>query len=197
MTVNSERTMMAETSLPVGDVELMRRIAQADREAFARLYDRYSGLLYSITLRILNDQKEAEDVIQEVFVQIWHKAGSYKVEAGKPLPWAVAMTRNKAIDRLRYLRRRFKVGDASETLDEESAAAAVFNEEIGGRENAATIRTAVNGLPLEQRQAIEMAFFGGMTQNEISESLQEPLGTVKARIRRGMLKLRGSLERLL
>ena len=182
----------------IDDAQLLQRIAQQDRQAFSQLYDRYSGVLYSTTLRILNDHHEAADVLQDVFVQIWDKAGSYDPKLGKPFNWALTMTRNKAIDRLRALKRRYNF---MEEVAEESADAGPprggWNEEFMTSERAALIRAAVETLPLEQRQAIEMAFLGGMTQNEISETLQQPLGTIKARIRRGMLKLRDSLKELL
>ncbi|MEO6036130.1 MAG: sigma-70 family RNA polymerase sigma factor [Verrucomicrobiota bacterium] len=177
------------------DMELLGLIAQGDRAAFSRCYDRYSGILFSIIVKVLNDSKEAEDVLQEVFLQIWDKAAVYKRELGAPFSWFVTMTRNKAIDRLRTAQRRYRLLDE---VKEETAillkAAASSKSETESNETSVLVRTAVSSLPGDQRQAIELAFFGGMTQNEISVSLGEPLGTVKARIRRGMLKLRDSLE---
>ncbi len=177
------------------DVELLGQIAQGDRVAFSRCYDRYSGILFSIVVKVLNDPKEAEDVLQEVFLQIWDKAGIYKRELGVPFSWFVTLTRNKAIDRLRSSQRRFRL---LEELKEETAvltnAGSTFMTDPENRESSVMVRSAVRSLPSDQRQAIELAFFGGLTQNEISESLGQPLGTVKARIRRGMLKLRDALE---
>jgi RNA polymerase sigma-70 factor (ECF subfamily) len=174
-------------------VELLREIGAGDRSAFAQFYDRYSKLLFSIAFKILSDSKEAEDVLQEVFLQIWDKAGQYDSRLGKPVSWAVTLTRNKAIDHIRSSQRRTKLFEAAAT---ELAAPAeeVANESVRDRESAALIGSAVAELPAEQRQAIELAFFRGLTQNEISETLKEPLGTIKARIRRGMLKLRDRLE---
>lgn len=177
------------------DTELLGQIAQGDRAAFSRCYDRYSGILFSIIVKVLNDPKEAEDVLQEVFLQIWDKAAVYKRELGAPFSWFVTMTRHKAIDRLRASQRRYRLLD--EVKEETSIlmkAGSTFNSEAESRETSAQVRSAVNTLPNEQRQAIELAFFGGMTQNEISQSLGQPIGTVKARIRRGMLKLREVLE---
>src|SRR5262245_759284 len=180
------------------DAQLLQRIAQRDRQAFSQLYDRYSGVLYSITIRILNDPEEASDVLQETFLQIWEKAGSYDPKLGKPFNWALTLTRNKAIDRLRALKRRYSfIEEVTQEFAEDRHARTAWNEEFMTAERATLIRAAVETLPLEQRQAIEMAFLGGMTQNEIAESLKQPLGTVKARIRRGMLKLRDSLKELL
>jgi RNA polymerase sigma-70 factor (ECF subfamily) len=182
-----------EPALDHNDVELLREIGAGDRAAFAQFYDRYSKLLFSIAFKILNDAKEAEDVLQEVFLQIWDKAGQYDSRLGKPVSWAVTLTRNKAIDHIRSSQRRTKLVEAAATEmtapPEEPA-----NESVHDRENSALIGSAVAELPAEQRQAIELAFFRGLTQNEISETLKEPLGTIKARIRRGMLKLRDRLE---
>ena len=181
-----------------GDAALLGDIAQGDREAFARFYDRYSGLLFSMILKILNDHKEAEDILQEVFLQIWNKAGNYQRSLGAPLSWVLTLARNKSIDRLRASQRRYRFSEEIKVeVEAVSATDLRTSEDVFDREKAAQIRAALQALPVEQRQAIEMAFFGGLTQNEISESLHEPLGTVKARIRRGMLKLRDSLQRQL
>ena len=177
------------------DIELLRGISEGDRYAFSCFYDNYSRLLFSIAFRILNDQKEAEDVLQEVFLQIWDKAGSYKPELGKPSSWAVTLTRNKAIDYIRAGQRRSRLLElASTELLVRQPGAAAANESVRGRDGAELITSAVSELPADQRRAIELAFFTGLTQHEISETLQEPIGTIKARIRRGMLKLRGRLE---
>ena len=180
------------------DAQLLRRVAERDRQAFAQLYDRYSGVLYSTALRVLNHREEAADVLQEVFVQIWEKAATYDPALGKPFNWALTLTRNRAIDRLRALQRRCRfVGEATQEMEEMPDEQAGSPGEVFSQEHAALIRSAVATLPLEQRQAIEMAFLGGMTQHELAENLKQPLGTVKARIRRGMLKLRDTLKHLL
>ena len=177
------------------DIELLRCISEGDRYAFSCFYDNYSRLLFSIAFRILNDQKEAEDVLQEVFLQIWDKAGSYKPELGKPSSWAVTLTRNKAIDYIRAGQRRSRLLElASTEMLVRQPGAAAANESVRSRDGTELITSAVSELPEDQRRAIEMAFFTGLTQHEISETLQEPLGTIKARIRRGMMKLRGRLE---
>ena len=177
------------------DVQLLRRVSQRDREAFSQLYDRYSGILYSTVFRVLNHPDEASDVLQDVFVQIWDKAATYDPALGKPFSWALTMARNKSIDRLRALKRRYSfIEEVTHEMAEEAHAPLSGPDEVFTHEQAAVIRSAVATLPLEQRQAIEMAFLGGLTQNEIAASLNQPLGTIKARIRRGMLKLRDSLK---
>jgi RNA polymerase sigma-70 factor (ECF subfamily) len=180
------------------DIELLRRIGAKDRDAFAQFYDHYSTLLFSIATKILRDAAEAEDALQETFVQIWEKAGNFDPKLGQPLGWAVTLVRNRAIDRIRASQRRNlltqEAGAEFVIATKESETA---NETVCGLEKAKLIQSAMVELPVEQRRAIELAFFSGLTQNEISEKLKEPLGTVKARIRRGLLKLRDQLEGLL
>ncbi len=176
--------------------ELLVRTGEGDRDAFNELYERFSGVLYSTAYKVLNNQDDAQDVLQDVFVQIWEKASMYDGSRGKPLTWAMTMTRNKAIDRLRSKQRRSKLNDDAERESnvhkEEFQTDAL--EEVCGMERGEVVRNAVLQLSREQRQAIEMAFFGGLTQNEIADALSEPLGTIKARIRRGMMKLKTIIE---
>ena len=180
---------------PNPDLELLRRIAAGDSAALGELYDTHSGTLFALAFRILNNYTEAEDVLQEVFVQLWDKAGSFDAALGRPLGWLVALTRNKAIDRLRSSQRRAQLLEAASSelsLDAREILSSTLDS-AGASDEAAVVRSALGRLPDEQRKAIEMAFFGGMTQTEIATALGEPLGTIKARIRRGMLKLREEL----
>jgi len=163
----------------------------------AEFYDRAAGPLFSLALRILGEPADAEEVVQDVFVQIWDKAATFDPDMGAPFHWALRIARNRSIDRLRARQRRTRL--ISEL--ERSAFPATILEQPSTKTHleegeVAAVRSAVGGLPPEQRQAIEMAFFGGLTHMEIAEALNEPLGTIKARIRRGMLKLRESLEEL-
>lgn len=174
------------------DAGLLRRISNGDQAAFAQFYDLYSNLLFSFAVKILNDPKEAEDVLQEVFLQIWDKAGTFDATLGKPSSWAITLVRNKAIDRIRASQRRVRLVEEAAAAPAPEAPTA--NESVHSLEKAALVRSAMAALPAEQRSAIELAFFTGLTQIEISDSLREPLGTIKARIRRGMLKLRDKLE---
>jgi RNA polymerase sigma-70 factor (ECF subfamily) len=196
MADNGGVTMISDT-LPsdAPETELLARVAGGDAEAFSQLYDRLAGVLFSIAMRILRDAHAAEDVVQEAFVQIWAKAGSYDSRLGKPVTWAITLLRNKAIDRLRASQRGHRLMEAataehlaSENLHE-APTAMLLSEET-----ARAVRVAMAKLAPEQKQAIEMAFFSGLTQTEIAAALQAPLGTVKARIRRGMLELREALE---
>lgn len=174
------------------DSELLRRTAQGDHSSLAELHGRYSGVLLATAFRVLNNVKDAEEVVQEAFVQIWEKASVYDVARGKPLTWAMTLTRNKAIDRLRRVQRRHRLQEEMEgeaqiwdRMQERDS-----SDEVTSQENRAIVRSAVIQLSDDQRRAIELAFFAGLTQQQIAEQLHEPLGTVKARIRRGMMKLR-------
>lgn len=184
------------------EIELLENTGRGDRVSFRELYQRYSGVLFSTAYQVLNDQAEAEDVLQDIFVQIWDKAKLYDRTRGKPLTWALTLTRNKSIDRLRSIQRRHRLKDE---VEKETAAGGQRNgtaqqnptdsvDQVYALEKNKIIRNAVLQLSKEQRQAIEMAFFSGLTQNEIALELDEPLGTVKARIRRGMIKLKDLIE---
>jgi RNA polymerase sigma-70 factor, ECF subfamily len=161
-------------------------------------YDRFSGIVYTIACRVLKPGAEAEDVMQEVFVKIWNRARSYNRSLGTPLTWIMTMTRNQAIDKLRNLQRRSAVlqEHPEGILPESSEASAPAADAVLDDEKAELIRKALKVLPGDQKHAIELAFFSGLTQLEIAEHLKEPLGTVKARIRRGMLRLREPLAQL-
>ncbi len=184
--------MQVEPQAGYEEVELILKIGQGDRSSFAEFYEKFSAVIVSTAFRVLNDHRDAEDVAQEVFSMIWEKASLYDPARGKPLTWVVTMTRNKSIDRLRSLQRRFRLRDE---LEKETESGAVLTErapyeEADAFERGKMVRSAVMKLSKEQREVIEMAYFSGLTQNEIAEELNQPLGTVKARIRRGMIKLR-------
>ena len=171
----------------------MRRIAARDRGAMEELYDLYSGLLFSIAMRILNDSGEAEEVLQDVFLQVWEKPDRYHEGAGSATSWLACVTRNRAIDRFRSRAHRQRVAETLQTA--QAPTEALSNADLLPDPDAGVaIRNALSELPAEQSQAIQMTFFGGLTQQQVAEALGEPLGTVKARIRRGMLKLRDSLQ---
>src|SRR6478609_2581902 len=151
------------------EIQLLQRTGQGDRRAFSDLYDRFSGVLFATAIRILNNQEAAEDVLQDVFVQIWEKAPLYDSARGKPLTWAVTLTRNKAIDRLRSLQRRHRL---QEDVERESLSLEQFDDRssldaVDSVEKGQMVREAITKLSKDQRVAIEMAFFSGMTQTEI------------------------------
>lgn len=192
LTFNHMSISPSPTAAPVQDTELFLRIAQGDHASLAELHNRYSGVLLATAFRVLNNAKDAEEVVQEAFVQIWEKASVYDVRRGKPLTWAMTLTRNKAIDRLRRVQRRHRL---QEEIEQEAQiwdrmSEVDSSDEAVTHETQTIVRSAVIQLSDDQRRAIELAFFSGLTQQEIAQRLHEPLGTVKARIRRGMMKLR-------
>ena len=194
-----ERVNENDPTDPALDAELLRRISARDSTAFGQFYDRHSTLMFSVACKILNNnESEAEDVLQEVFAQIWEKAQAFDPKLGKASSWVATLTRNRAIDRIRASQRRSRLAEQAGAefaiLAEPDGTA---NESVHGHDKARLIQAAITDLPAEQRRAIELAYFYGLTQHEISEKLSEPLGTVKARIRRGLLKLRNQLEGLL
>ena len=192
----ASKSMQATAENPEAD--LLASVARGDMEAFSQLYDRFAGTMFSIALRILQDNAAAEDVVQEAFLQIWEKAASYRSALGKPITWAITLARNRAIDRLRSAQRSHRLVEAA--TEEHEAHAETHHAAdtlLLNEETAHTVRRALTVLGAEQRQAIEMAYFAGLSQTEIAAALGVPLGTVKARIRRGMLQLRESLEGVL
>jgi len=179
------------------DVESLRRVVSGDQGAAAVLYDRHARALYSLILRILGDETEAEDVLQEVFVQAFRQAGRYDASRGVVAAWLLMMVRSRAIDRLRARRSRVegRTGEVQVLNDVPDAkpdvASAMLDEE-----RTRLVREALAELPLLQRMAIELAYYEGLSHTEIAERLEQPLGTVKTRIRLGLLKLRDVLKHL-
>ena len=174
------------------EFDLLRRIAQRERAAFEDLYSRYANILYASALKFVKEDADAQDVVQDVFIQIWDKAKLYDPAKGKPLTWALTLTRNRAIDRIRAIQRRTRLRDEfeQETFVDESAGVREALSGVDASEKGQILRKAVSQLSPQQKKVIELAYFGGFTQTEIAEKLAEPLGTVKARARRGLLKLK-------
>jgi RNA polymerase sigma-70 factor (ECF subfamily) len=187
---------MAEASQQTADREMLVRAVSGDQDAFSELYDRLSGPLYSLAVRMLGDAAEAQDALQDAFLQIWRRAATYDSNQSSVFSWAILLTRGRVIDRLRARGRRLQV-IASSTDDEENpsrtgdASTAESAADTADRnEEAGRVRFVLSKLPAEQREAIELAFFSGLTHHEIAAQLNQPLGTIKARIRRGLLRLR-------
>jgi RNA polymerase sigma-70 factor (ECF subfamily) len=172
----------------ISDAELLRRIADGDEEALASLYDRYKAILFSLILRILHSRSEAEDILQDVFIQVWNKAANFDEARGRPFTWLATLSRSRAIDRLRQLGSRERT--ATEASREATDILVDAEEDAIKSEQSAVVREALSQLPEEQRRTLLLAYFDGLTQTEIAEKLQTPLGTVKTRMRSGMIKLR-------
>ncbi len=181
------------------DIELLKAVAQRDEAgetALGQLYDRYRLILFGVLIRILNNREEAEDVLQEVFLQVWRRAADFDANRGKPFTWLITLARSRGIDRLRALASRDRVvttitgAGASEAAEEVSDAAmdAIRSEQRG------VVNSALSQLPEEQKRPLMLAYFEGLTQSEIATQLGAPLGTVKTRMRSGMMKLRELLS---
>lgn len=179
------------------EIELISRIKNRDEQALELFYDKYNKLLFSLVLSIVKRREEAEDVLQELFTKIWEKAHTYNEKQGSVYSWVVTMSRNKAIDRIRS--RRYKSA-MKEATDNESPYDHIESEVQNPldqtilNERAGYVQEALNSIPKEQRQVIMVAYFQGMTQSEISVELDLPLGTVKSRMRDGMMKLKNILQ---
>lgn len=191
------RVMHASDPSDPSDLSLLQRIAARDTAAVADLYDRHSRLLFGLILRIVRDRGEAEDILQEAFVRVWTRAETYDARMGGPLPWIVRVARNCAIDRLRVRRVRAAVdAPAIGQGAVEAPATGIQTPEAAvlDAERRETLGDALAVLPAEQRQLIEAAFFEGYTHGELARRFGLPLGTVKTRIRAGMIAMRKRLE---
>jgi RNA polymerase sigma-70 factor (ECF subfamily) len=178
------------------DEELMQRLSYRDLTAFRALYDRYGSLVYSTVLRVIRDSQIAEDMVQEIFLRIWRKPQSYLAQRGRFATWLTSVARNRAVDEIRSRNRRFRYETASPEEQERDVPGSERDDPALTAELSDQRRLILNALadiPQEQRQIIELAYFGGFTQQEIAERLDQPLGTVKTRIRLGMQKLRVTL----
>ena len=174
----------------ISDVDLIQRMGTGDTEAFSIFQRRHIGIIYSTAHRVLNNDTDAEDVTQEVLFMLWEKSPMYDISRGKPVTWLVTMTRNKAIDRLRSLQRRLRLQDEVRLENPESMDTRTPAQSLRANEKNELVRTAVMKLNPDQREVIEMLYFSGLSQQEISDRIHKPLSTVKARIHRGMVRLR-------
>lgn len=172
------------------DRGLVARIESRDADAMASLYDRYSARLMGLAYRILGETGEAEEVLQEVFLWVWRAASTFDGARGTVLAWLLVATRSRAIDRLRTRRPAMRAGVQSLEESPDPASAEDVEIAVAGRQWEQICRDAIRELPDDQRRALELAYFEGLTQQEIAERTAAPLGTVKTRVRLGLMKLR-------
>ena len=178
------------------DASLMERVLQRDSRALEALYDRYARPVYSLVLRISQQPSSAEEIVQDVFLQLWQNAKRYQAARGPLGPWLFTVARNRAFDFLRLKREKQRRREDSADFDLPPSAVVRPDPECAMDQSrrGEKVRVLMNSLPEAQRRAIELAFFEGMTHSEISAAIGQPLGTVKSWIRGGLLRLRESLE---
>ena len=193
LTLPTARQLASEAN--AHDAELMGRVRARDANALRALYDRHSSMVYGLGLRILKDATEAEDLAQDVFLHLWRRAELFDGARGAFMGWLVSLVRNRAIDRLRARRTQTQKTDAyeAERQTDVTPRAVDPNETAYAGELRSAVAKALAVLPEAQRGALELAYYGGLSHSEIAEKLETPLGTVKARIRQGMLRMRDLL----
>lgn len=184
----------SESSGVSPDAALVHRLLQRDVRAFEQLYDRHSRLVYGLVLRILQQASTAEEVVQDVFLQLWRNASQFDTARGAFIPWLLTLARNRALDHLRLKsERQRRREDQTEELPP-VVSAPDFEGSIDEQRRAARVRQLMAALQPQQKRALELAYFEGLSHSEIAAKLQEPLGTVKSWIRNGLLKLKEGLQ---
>jgi RNA polymerase sigma-70 factor, ECF subfamily len=174
----------AETNAMPTDLALVTAIRSSDQSAMAALYDRYSSIVYAVALRVLQDTGAAEDVLQDIFMQLWRNPGAFDASRGNMAAWLAVITRHRAIDALRRRRPQDDIEDVILSVEPDLASEADRSRAME------KVRGALQAMPSPQRSALEMAYFEGLTHTEIADKTGEPLGTIKTRIRTGLLSLR-------
>lgn len=182
-----EKKISPETRGTTPEADLLQRIRRGDEAAMAELYDRFSAVVFSAALRVLGESSQAEDVLQEVFLQLWRNPSAFDSNRGSLAAWLAVIARHRAIDHLRRRRPETDVEDVVLSVDPGLDNQAARAEAIG------RIRVVMASMPDEQRIAVEMAFFEGLTHTEIAEKTGEPLGTIKTRIRSALIAIRKAL----
>jgi RNA polymerase sigma-70 factor, ECF subfamily len=172
----------------MNDGALIAAIRNGNQEAMAELYDRYSSVVYAVALRVLGDTSAAEDILQEIFMQLWRKPGAFDASRGNLAPWLAVITRNRAVDVLRKRRPQSELEDTTLTVNPD------FAGEADRGLIVEKVRSALQAMSSQQRSALEMAYFEGYSHSEISAKTGEPLGTIKTRIRSGLMQLRKLVE---
>ncbi len=181
---------LGDVAAAEADRATVQRMARSDHDALAELYDRHSRLLYSLALRIVRVRADAEDVLQEVFAQVWRQAARYDTNRGTVIGWLVTLTRSRALDRLRRGRTRPQTTDDEQRAREVPDMSPGIDLALVSAEQAAAVRAALDALPENQRVPLELAYYEGLSQSEIATQLDVPLGTIKTRMRQALLRLR-------
>jgi RNA polymerase sigma-70 factor (ECF subfamily) len=181
------------------DLDLMQAIQAEDADALSQLYDRYNGILKALILRVIHNEAEADDLLQEIFMEIWNQAKNFSPEKGKPLGWMVTLARRRAIDGLRKKQAYARAEERLQSETEQQPDAWVHNateEAIVLGDTRVLMRNVISGIPAAQQEVIDLAFFQGMSQREIAAKTNTPLGTVKTRLELGLKKIYDGLKEL-
>ena len=190
--------LAALTSTGPGEVSpdgtLLSRFLQKDVSAFEELYNRHARLVYRLVLRILQQPATSEEVVQDVFLQLWRHAGQYDASRGPFLPWLLTLARNRALDQLRLRSERQRRREDSPDELPPAVRAPQFEKDLDDKRRGERVRSLLAALHPQQKRAIELAYFEGLSHSEIAAALKEPLGTVKSWIRNGLLRLKESLR---
>jgi len=176
------------------DAALMKNLLRQDVNSFEQLYDRHSHTVYALVLRILQQAATAEEVVQDVFLQLWRNAAAYDAERGPFVPWLLTLARNRALDHLRLKSERQRRREDQTDELPPVASAPEYEKELDERRRVERVRALMDGLLPQQKRAIELAYFEGLSHSEIADRLKEPLGTVKSWIRNGLLRLKEGLQ---
>lgn len=192
-TINNMKSRNRDQEL----ISVVQNIAKGDQAALASLYDSTNRLAYGLILRVLGDASSAEEVLLDVYTQIWRQAANYDTSRGGPLAWLMTIARSRAIDRLRSGWQDRQRKEPLDTLNDRETEAASPEEATVASERQKFVRQALGSLSPEQREVIELAYYGGLSHSEIAVRLNQPLGTVKTRTRLGMMKLREALAPML
>jgi RNA polymerase sigma-70 factor, ECF subfamily len=184
----------SESSQVSPDAALVKRFLQRDVSAFEELYERHSRMVYGLVLRIVHQASTAEEVVQDIFLQLWRNASQYDISRGPFLPWLLTLARNRALDQLRLKSERQRRREEQTEELPPVVTAPDFEHSLDAKRRATRVRELIASLQPQQKRAIELAYFEGLSHSEIAAKLQEPLGTVKSWIRNGLLKLKEGLQ---
>lgn len=188
---------MSRSSEPNPLLEVLKAMARGEHAALARCYDQMGPVVFSLAVRMLRDRPAAEDVTQDIFVQVWRQAANYDTSRGSPEAWIMMIARTRVLDRLRSRAAGIVLKPVGDNLPDAPDAEDWPDDTAISREDAVNVRHALAELPQDQKHAIELAFFDGLTHVEISDKLKVPLGTIKTRIRLGLMKIRDQLRELM
>ncbi len=197
ITLGASQEVFGINTLDLDWEALIKRVADGDQSALASLYDKCNRLVFGLILRILNDRSAAEEVLLDVFTQVWRQAAQYDRKRGAPLAWMMTIARSRAIDRFRSGRYDQQNREDIEAIGEVRSEFLSPEEATAISERQKLVRSALDSLTAEQREVIELAYFSGLSHSEIALQLGQPLGTVKTRVRLGRMKLRESLTPIL